>query len=75
MNKKYKKNDIGSITDSGMVDSKSAPIIYTYIYERESEDVQRFLENYKNKTIEKESERISGFSVVNGKIVPKTENN
>lgn len=52
---------------------KEYPTIYSYIYERESEDIKRLLSQNKSKTRKKkptEVKIIIGFKVENGKAIP-----
>lgn len=64
-------------TDKGMeVKSKEYPVIYTYIYERESEDIKRLAEKFKKMKPAKSSEKTEPKKIVSfdtddsGKIVP-----
>ncbi len=49
---------------------KNYPPIYTYIYEREPEDMKRIYEEYKGvQTAPRKIQRIAGFRVVGGDLV------
>lgn len=50
--------------------AKVYPPIYTYIYERESEDMAKLLQEYKNvKITQKKTIKISGFKIVDNKLL------
>ena len=51
------------------------PIIYSYIYEREAEDINRLADKFKGKRVRKISKEkihrtITGYKIVRGKAVP-----
>ena len=55
---------------------KEYPIIYSYIYERESEDIKRLLSHNKPKARKKKSNEVKvvvGFRIEDGKAIPVFE--
>ena len=77
MEKKSKTNsniDAVNINGKGVFLKKEYPVIYSYIYERESKDMKRILkehESLKVENVKKPVQKISGFKIVNGKITPQ----
>lgn len=66
--------------DKGIeVKSIDYPVIYSYIYERESEDIKRLVDKFKNARIKKPTENIEVKTIIafrtdeNGKLIPVYE--
>lgn len=62
-----------TVGDSSVIKTKSAktyPPIYTYIYEREPEDMAKIFEEHKNSSDSlKPPKPIKGFKMIDGKLV------
>lgn len=54
--------------------SREYPVIYSYIYEREAEDIKRLYDSFKKNRPKRRKviigKVITGFNIVNGKPVP-----
>lgn len=64
-----------STIKKGITKSTDYPVIYSYIYERETNDILRLSDNFKNVRIKQKktfqaSKAILGFKVENGKVIP-----
>ncbi|MGL5891051.1 MAG: hypothetical protein ACRC3B_14275 [Bacteroidia bacterium] len=65
-----KKSTNTTISDNSI--TKQYPVIYTYIYEREAEDMAKILKEHQNADIEpvKEVKKIIRFDLINDELVP-----
>jgi len=70
VNKKASIVKATSVTVGKLVPTKIYPPIYTYIYEREPEDMARIYEEHKSVSDSpKKKRKITGFKLVGGKLV------
>lgn len=70
VNKKASIVKAASITVGKSGPTKIYPPIYTYIYEREPEDMARIYEEHKSvQDLPKKTKKITGFKIVGGKLV------
>lgn len=70
VNKKASIVKSATIVVDKSVPTKIYPPIYTYIYEREPEDMARIYEEHKSvPVLQKKIKKISGFKLVRGKLV------
>jgi hypothetical protein len=71
---KSKENKSKSEKENPQIsDPMDAPIIYSYIYEREPSDLEKLYKSHHNQKAAKDVEPILGFEFVNGELIPKSK--